>query len=187
MFADTDHKEVRKSLCVGHVRMPELAPYEALVAVMAILINYSTVWPAMFDPVPIFRFLEQFGTQGAWEVDTTRPYHVVGSDAAGVIVRLDSGIRHWQIGDHLGASPSYVDDQKPGTHADGMMSSRQLDWGFGTNVGALVHYAIVRASRLIPKPATGCLWVNTMHGSSRAMFSWCGVRLVAFGGTTSSS
>lgn len=153
MFGDSDDKDVRRSLRVGRVPMPELAPDEALVAVMASSINYNTVWSAMFEPVPTFRFLEQFGKQGPWEARHDRPYQVVGSDAAGVIVRLGSGVRHWQIGDHVVVSPAYVDDQEPGTHADGMMGNRQLAWGFETNFGALAHYTIVRASQLVPKPA----------------------------------
>lgn len=153
MFGDRTDKDVRKSLHVGCVPMPDLAPDEALIAVMASSINYNTVWSAMFDPVPTFRFLEQFGKQGIWEARHDRPYQVVGSDAAGVIVRLGSGVRHWRVGDHVVTSPAYVDDQEPGTHADGMMGRRQLAWGFETNFGALAHYAIVRASQLIPKPA----------------------------------
>lgn len=153
MFGNSGDKDVRRSLHIGPVPMPDLAPDEALVAVMASSINYNTVWSAMFEPVPTFRFLEQFGKQGRWEARHDRPYQVVGSDAAGVIVRLGSGVRHWEIGDHVVVSPAYVDDQEPGTHADGMMGNRQLAWGFETNFGALAHYAIVRASQLIPKPA----------------------------------
>ncbi|GAA5117753.1 crotonyl-CoA carboxylase/reductase [Haloechinothrix salitolerans] len=153
MFADTADKDVRRSLHVGPVPMPDLAPDEVLVAVMASSINYNTVWSAMFEPIPTFRFLAQFGKQGVWEARHDQPYQVVGSDAAGVIVRLGSGVRHWQVGDHVVASPAYVDDQEPGTHADGMMGSRQLAWGFETNFGALAHYTILRASQLIPKPA----------------------------------
>lgn len=152
IFDGVADRDVRRSLHLGQVPMPDLAPDEALVAVMASAINYNTVWSATFEPVPTFRFLEQFGKQGVWEARHDRPYQVVGSDAAGVIVRLGSGVRHWQVGDHVVASPAYVDDQEPGTHADGMMGTRQLAWGFETNFGALAHYAIVRASQLIPKP-----------------------------------
>lgn len=152
IFDGADDIDVRRSLHVGTVPMPELAPDEVLVAVMASAINYNTVWSAMFEPVPTFRFLAQFGKQGFWEARHDRPYQVVGSDAAGVIVRLGSGVRHWQVGDHVVVSPAYVDDQEPGTHGDGMMGARQLAWGFETNFGALAHYTLVRASQLIPKP-----------------------------------
>jgi len=46
MFAGLDDKDVRKSIHVGDVAMPELAPDEALIAVMAAGINHNTVWSA---------------------------------------------------------------------------------------------------------------------------------------------
>ncbi|TNC19269.1 crotonyl-CoA carboxylase/reductase [Amycolatopsis alkalitolerans] len=153
MFHGVADKDVRKSLRVGTVSMPQLAPDEVLIAVLASSINYNTVWSAMFEPVPTFRFLEQFARQGHWQARHDQPYQVVGSDAAGVVVRLGSGVRHWSVGDHVVVSPAYVDDQEPGTHADGMMGGGQLAWGFETNFGGLAHYAVVRASQLIPKPA----------------------------------
>ena len=153
MFAGAAAKDVRKSIRVGAVPMPELAPDEVLVAVMASSINYNTVWSALFEPVPTFRFLSQFARQGRWQARHDRPYQVVGSDAAGVVVRIGSGVRRWSVGDHVVVSPAYVDDQEPGTHADGMMGQDQLAWGFETNFGGLAHYAVVRASQLVPKPA----------------------------------
>lgn len=153
MFCGTVDKDVRKSLRVGEVPMPELAPDEVVVAVMASSVNYNTVWSAMFEPVPTFGFLAQFARQGHWEARHDRPYQVVGSDASGVIVRLGSGVRRWRVGDRVVVSPAYVDDQEPGTHSDGMMGNQQLAWGFETNFGGLAHYTVVRASQLIPKPA----------------------------------
>ncbi|TQE27557.1 crotonyl-CoA carboxylase/reductase [Streptomyces ipomoeae] len=81
------------------------------------------------------------------------PHHVVGSDAAGVIVRTGAGVRRWQVGDHVVVSCVQVDDQEPATHADGMLGAEQRIWGFETNFGGLAHYAVVRASQLLPKPA----------------------------------
>jgi crotonyl-CoA reductase len=153
MFRGVADPDVRKSLRVGQVPMPELAPDEVLVAVMASSINYNTIWSAMFTPVPTFRFLRQFARQGRWESRHDRPYHVVGSDAAGVIVRVGTGVRRWRIGDHVVLSPAYVDDQEPATHADGMLGAEQRAWGFETNFGGLAHYAVVRASQVLPKPA----------------------------------
>lgn len=152
MFAGVDDKDVRKSLRVGPVPMPELAPDEVLLAVMASSVNYNTVWSAMFEPVPTFRFLRQFGRQGGWATRHDLPYQVVGSDAAGVILRVGSGVRRWRPGDHVVVSPAYVDDQEPGSHADGMLGAEQRAWGFETNFGGLAEYAVVRASQLIPKP-----------------------------------
>ena len=37
--------------------MPELAPHEVLIAVMAAAVNYNTVWSAISGPLPTFAFL----------------------------------------------------------------------------------------------------------------------------------
>ncbi|MEP6651280.1 MAG: crotonyl-CoA carboxylase/reductase, partial [Lapillicoccus sp.] len=44
-------KDPRKSLHVDDAPVPELAPGEALVAVMASAINYNTVWTSIFEPL----------------------------------------------------------------------------------------------------------------------------------------
>ncbi|WP_075743902.1 MULTISPECIES: crotonyl-CoA carboxylase/reductase [Actinoalloteichus] len=153
MFGGVVDKDVRKSLRVGEVAMPELAPDEVLIAVMASAVNYNTVWSAMFEPLPTFQFLRRFARNGGWAARHDLPYQVVGSDGAGVVVRVGSGVRRWKIGDHVVVSPVYVDDQEPATHADGMLGSEQLAWGFETNFGGLAHYSVVRTSQLVPKPA----------------------------------
>jgi crotonyl-CoA reductase len=154
MFAgmDTRDKDVRKSLRVGMVPMPELAPDEVLVAVMASSVNYNTVWSAIFEPIPTFNFLKRFARLGGFAARHDRPYQIVGSDGVGVIVRVGAGVRRWRIGDHVVISPAYVDDQEHGTHADGMLGAEQRAWGFETNFGGLAHYTLVRASQLIAKP-----------------------------------
>ncbi|MFG3275415.1 crotonyl-CoA carboxylase/reductase [Streptomyces luteogriseus] len=151
MFQGVADKDIRKSLRVGRVPMPELAPDEVLVAVMASAVNYNTVWSAMFEPLSTFRFLKQFAAQGGWAARHDLPYHVLGSDGAGVIVRTGSGVRHWKTGDHVVVSCVQVDDQEAATQADGMLGAEQRIWGFETNFGGLAHYAVVRASQLIPK------------------------------------
>ena len=49
-------KDPRESLHVEQVPVPELGPGEAIVAVMASAINYTTVWSAIFEPMPTFGF-----------------------------------------------------------------------------------------------------------------------------------
>jgi crotonyl-CoA reductase len=152
MFDGAQDKDVRRSLRVGEVPMPELAPDEVLVAVMASSINYNTVWSAMFEPVPTFRFLERFARTGGYAARHDLPYQVVGSDAAGVVVRVGSGVRRSRVGDHVVVNPAYIDDQEPATYADGMLGNEQRAWGFETNFGGLADYAVVRANQLLPKP-----------------------------------
>src|SRR5215471_21708578 len=118
MFATSDDKDVRKSLHLGEVPMPELAPDEVLIAVMAAAINYNTVWSAIFEPVPTFAFLARHGRQGRWAARHDLPHHVLGSDAAGVIVRLGDGVRRWSVGDRVVISPAYIDPEDPATQDD---------------------------------------------------------------------
>ncbi len=153
IFRSVEDKDVRKSVFVEDVPMPDLAPDEALIAVMASSINYNTVWTAMFEPVPTFQFLRQMGRNGGWEARHDLPYHILGSDASGVVVRTGSSVRRWKAGDHVVISPAYVDEQDHDTHQDGMLGENQKAWGFETNFGGLAHYAVVRASQLMPKPA----------------------------------
>jgi crotonyl-CoA reductase len=153
LFQGVADKDVRKSIRVDTVSMPELAPDEVLVALMASSINYNTVWSATFEPVPTFTFLKRYGREGYWEKRHDQPFHVLGSDASGVIVRAGAGVRRWRVGDRVVITPVYVDDQEPATHGDGMLGTAQKVWGFETNFGGLAHYAVVRASQLVPKPA----------------------------------
>lgn len=153
MFDGVEDKDVRKSLRVGRVSMPETAPDEVVVAVMASSINYNTVWSATFEPVPTFEFLKRYARQGGYAARHDLPHQVVGSDAAGVVVRVGAGVRHWKVGDHVVASCVQVDEQEPATHADAMLGSGQRIWGYETNFGGLAHYSVVRASQLLPKPA----------------------------------
>ncbi|MFF5705568.1 crotonyl-CoA carboxylase/reductase [Streptomyces sp. NPDC012794] len=153
MFDGVTDKDVRKSMHVEEVPLPELAPDEVLVAVMAGAINFNTVWSATFEPVPTFRFLEQMGRRGGWDARHDLPYHVLGSDASGVVVRTGSAVRRWNAGDHVVIGTAYVDEQDPATHRDGMLGEDQRAWGFETNFGGLAEYTVVRASQLLPKPA----------------------------------
>jgi crotonyl-CoA reductase len=152
MFRGVADKDVRKSLRVGEVEMPELAPDEVLVAVLASAVNYNTVWSATFEPIPTFQFLRRYGKQDHWAARHDQPFHVMGSDAAGVIVRTGASVRRWKIGDHVAISPVVVDDQEPATHNDAMMGAGQAAWGFENNFGGLAHYTAVRASQLLRKP-----------------------------------
>jgi crotonyl-CoA reductase len=152
MFDGIVDKDVRKSIRVGEVPMPELAPDEVLLAVMASAINYNTVWSAMFEPISAFRFLERFGRLGKWDARHDLPQHVIGSDAAGVVVHVGVGVRRWSVGDRVVTSPSWIDDQDSVTQVDGMLGESQRAWGFETNFGGLAHFAVAKANQLMPKP-----------------------------------
>ena len=146
-------KDPRKSLHVQDVPIPELAPDEAYVAVMASSINFNTVWTSIFEPLPTFGFLDRLGREGTWGARHALPYHVIGSDGAGVVLRVGSAVRNWKPGDRVTIHCNHVDDQDPSAHDDSMLAANQRIWGFETNFGGLAEITVVKANQLMPKPA----------------------------------
>jgi crotonyl-CoA reductase len=155
MFAGvaSDEKDPRKSLHIGEVALPELAPDEAFVAVMASSINFNTVWTSIFEPLATFGFLDRLGKESKWGARHALDYHVVGSDAAGVVLSVGSAVRNWRPGDKVTVHCNYVDDQDPSAHNDSMLATNQRIWGFESNFGGLAEIAIAKANQLMPKPA----------------------------------
>jgi crotonyl-CoA reductase len=149
----TRDKDPRQSLHVEDVPTPELGPGEALVAVMASAINYNTVWTSIFEPVSTFTFLERYGRLSPLSKRHDLPYHVVGSDLAGVVLRTGPGVHAWEPGDEVVAHCLSVELESPDGHNDTMLDPEQRIWGFETNFGGLAELALVKSNQLMPKPA----------------------------------
>jgi crotonyl-CoA reductase len=162
-------KDPRKSMHVMDVALPAMAPDEAIVAVMASSINFNTVWTSIFEPLPTFGFLDRLAKESEWGARHALPYHVVGSDAAGVVLRTGSAVRNWKPGDRVTVHCNYVDDQDPTAHDDSMLATNQRIWGFETNFGGLAELTVVKANQLMPKP-THLTWeesaVNALCNST---------------------
>src|SRR6187200_130322 len=119
-------KDPRKSLRVGDVATPELAPDEVYIANMASSINFNTVWTSIFEPLPTFGFLDRLGKESVWGARHAQDYHVVGSDASGVVLKVGSAVRNWKPGDRVVVQ---------------------------SNFGGLADLAVVKANQIMPKPA----------------------------------
>ena len=154
MFGDLadDDRDPRQAVKVQDFPLPELAPDEVYVAVMASSINFNTVWTSIFRPVSTFGFLNRLGKESYWGKRHDLPYHVIGSDASGVVLRAGSAVRNWKAGDRVTVQCNHVDDQDPSAHDDSMFASNQRIWGFETNFGGLAEVAVVKANQLMPKP-----------------------------------
>ncbi len=166
---DSWDKDPRQSLHVGELPLPELAPDEAVIAVMASAINFNTVWTSIFEPLPTFGFLDRLGKESVWGARHAQDFHIVGSDASGVVLRVGSAVRNWKPGDRITVHCNHVDDQDPSAHNDSMLAANQRIWGFETNYGGLADLSIVKANQLMPKPAH-LSWeesaVNALCGST---------------------
>ena len=94
-------KDPRKSLHLDQVPIPEVGPNEALVAIMASSINFNTVWSAIFEPLPTFLFLERNAKKSPWDSRHNLPYHILGSDASGVVLKVGPGVNLFKPGDEV--------------------------------------------------------------------------------------
>ncbi len=149
---ESNDKDPRKSTHVQEVPTPELAPDEAYVAVMSSAINFNTVWTSIFEPLPTFKFLQKLGRESEWGARHDQPFHIMGSDASGVILKVGSAVRNWKPGDRVTIHCNYVDDQDPTAHDDSMLAVNQRIWGFESNYGGLADLTVVKANQIMPKP-----------------------------------
>jgi len=145
-------KDPSKSLHVREVATPEPEAGEVLVAVMASSVNYNTVWSSIFEPLPTFGFLERYGRSGPAGARHDLPYHVLGSDLSGIVLRTGPGVRKWRAGDRVVAHCLSVELESADGHDDTMLDPEQRIWGFETNFGGLAELALVKANQLMPKP-----------------------------------
>jgi len=119
---------------------------------MASAINYNTVWTSIFEPVSTFTFLKRYGKLSPLTARHDLPYHVVGSDLSGVVLRTGPGVNAWKPGDEVVAHCLSVELESPDGHNDTMLDSEQRIWGFETNFGGLAELALVKSNQLMPKP-----------------------------------
>ena len=154
MFAGlpTAEKDPRKSLHVDEVPIPPLGPNEVLIAPMASALNFNTVWTSIFEPLSTFAFLERFGKESDLGKRHDLDYHIVGSDASGVVLRVGPGVHRWKPGDRVTVHCNYVDMEAHEGHDDSMIDPTQRIWGFESNFGGMAEIAMVKANQLMPMP-----------------------------------
>lgn len=146
-------RDPRKTLRVQEVPTPAPGPNEVLVAAMASSVNYNTVWTSVFEPIPAFRFLRTLGRNSPSAARHDLPYHVVGSDLAGVVLRVGPGVTRWKPGDEVLAHCLVSGLEDPASYDDSLLSPGQRAWGYETNFGGLADLALVQSTQLLPKPA----------------------------------
>ena len=119
---------------------------------MASAINYNTVWSSIFEPVSTFGFLNRYGRLSELTKRHDLPYHIIGSDLSGVVLRTGAGVSAWKPGDEVVAHCLSVELEDAAGHNDTMLDPQQRIWGFETNFGGLAEIALVKSNQLMPKP-----------------------------------
>lgn len=85
--------EPTKSFQSEVIDVPEIAPNEVLVAVMAAGVNYNNVWAALGYPVDVIAARNKKGEP--------EKFHIGGSDASGIVYKVGSEVKNVKVGDEV--------------------------------------------------------------------------------------
>src|SRR6516225_1512203 len=118
----------------------ELDSHDVLVLVMAAGVNYNGVWAALGKPISTLDVHKQ-------------PYHIAGSDAAGIVYAVGSKVRRWKVGDEVVIHCNQDDgDDEECNGGDPMFSPSQRIWGYETPDGSFAQFSRVQDRQLLERP-----------------------------------
>jgi crotonyl-CoA carboxylase/reductase len=134
------HGEPDTAMQVEVVETPAIDSHEVLVMVMAAGVNYNGVWAALGTPI------SPFDGHGA-------PYHIAGSDAAGIVWAVGDKVKRWKVGDEVVIHCNQDDgDDEECNGGDPMFSPSQRIWGYETPDGSFAQFTRVQAQQLMHRP-----------------------------------
>ena len=134
------HGEPDTAMLTEVVDVPELDSQDVLVLVMAAGVNYNGVWAALGQPISPFDSHKQ-------------PYHIAGSDAAGIVWAVGDRVTRWKVGDEVVVHCNQDDgDDEECNGGDPMYSPTQRIWGYETPDGSFSQFARVQSQQLMPRP-----------------------------------
>ena len=136
---------------------------EVLVYVMAGGVNYNGVWAGLGIPIS--------------PLDVHKnPFHIAGSDAAGIVWAVGSKVRRWKVGDEVIVHCNQDDgDDEDCNGGDPMLSPSQRIWGYETPDGSFAQFCRVQSRQLMTKPKhltweeSGC-YTLTLATAYRMLF-----------------
>ncbi|RZN06374.1 crotonyl-CoA carboxylase/reductase [Bradyrhizobium genosp. SA-3] len=134
------HGPPETSMLVEVVPTWPIAEDQVLVFVAAGGLNYNGIWAALGKPLSPF------------DVHNV-PYHIAGSDAAGVVWAVGAKVRHWNIGDEVIVHCNQDDgDDEECNGGEPLLSHSQRIWGYETPDGSFAQFCRVQSRQLLPKP-----------------------------------
>ncbi|MGB8735567.1 MAG: crotonyl-CoA carboxylase/reductase [Rhodomicrobium sp.] len=114
--------------------------HDVLLLTMAAGVNYNGVWAALGTPISPLDGHKQ-------------PYHIAGSDAAGIVWAVGSKVKRWKVGDEVVVHCNQDDgDDEECNGGDPMFSPSQRIWGYETPDGSFSQFTRVQARQLMPRP-----------------------------------
>ena len=161
MFAGlpSEEKDPRKSMHVEDVPLPELAPDEAYIGGDGVAPSTSTrCGRRSSSRCRRSGSCKRLGKESVWGKRHDQPFHVMGSDAAGVVLRVGSAVRNWKPGD-AGHRPLQL-RRRPGP-----VGARRLDDGDEpAHLGLRVELRRPRRHRASSRPTSSCRSPPTSRG-----------------------
>ena len=134
------HGEPMQSFQQEVVDTWQIDSHEVLVLVMAAGVNYNGVWAGLGQPISPFDGHKQ-------------PYHIAGSDAAGIVWAVGDKVTRWKVGDEVVIHCNQDDgDDEECNGGDPMFSPTQRIWGYETPDGSFAQFTRVQARQLLQKP-----------------------------------
>lgn len=125
---------------VEELDLPPLGPNDVLVLNVAAGVNFNGVWAARGKPVSVFKMHKE-------------PFHIAGSDAAGIVWAVGTNVRRWKVGDEVVVHCNQSCGQCPECNGlDPMACSEQRIWGYETSWGSFAQFSRVQSQQLLPKP-----------------------------------
>jgi crotonyl-CoA carboxylase/reductase len=157
------HGPPEDAMQVEVVETPPIGADEVLVMVMAAGVNFNGVWASLGKPI------SPFDSHKA-------PYHIAGSDAAGIVWAVGDKVKRWKVGDEVVVHCNQDDgDDEECNGGDPMFSTSQRIWGYETPDGSFAQFARVQGRQLMVRPKhltweeCGC-YVLTLATAYRMLF-----------------
>jgi crotonyl-CoA carboxylase/reductase len=163
--------EPRDSIHDEVIDVPELGPRDVLVATMAAGVNFNNVWAARGVPIDVMK------GQARWGEPTD--FHIVGSDASGVVFAVGTEVTSVGVGDPVVIHPGQWELDDPWVRAGrdpGLAGSFRV-WGYDTCWGSMAQFTKVQEHQCLPK-ADHLTWEEaaapTLTGGTayRMLFGW---------------
>ena len=103
-------------------------------------VNYNGVWAGLGIPIS--------------PLDVHKnPFHIAGSDAAGIVWACGPKVRRWKVGDEVIVHCNQDDgDDEDCNGGDPLLSPSQRIWGYETPDGSFAQFCRVQSRQLMPKP-----------------------------------
>ena len=128
------------------INVPELAPKDVLVYVMATGINYNNVWAARGIPVDVIADRQKKGEP--------EDFHAGGSDASGIVWAVGAEVNDVKVGDEVVVHSGWWEPDDPWVLSgkDPMLAPSTRIWGYQTNYGSYCQFAKAQSHQIQKKP-----------------------------------